>query len=141
MPTSSLHILQVSEAESQRITSYARLSASTPDQHSRTREWIDVATCAGCSHSEIQLFCGSHFMHLCVVAQVHSVDMNDFTPSLTPYHAFTPNNRFNTVPTVYQQCINTCFPVSTLGVSTPVFVSQHLLLKAHSCFNVKTYTL
>ena len=42
-------------------------------QHSPTREWSDVAdaTCAGCSHSEIQLFCGSHFMHLCVVAQVH----------------------------------------------------------------------
>ena len=34
-------------------------------------------------------------------------------------------------------CLNTCFPVSSLGVSTPVLVSQHLILNAKKCLNVK----
>ena len=34
-------------------------------------------------------------------------------------------------------CLNTCFPVSTLGVSTPVLLSQHLTLNADRCINVK----
>ena len=40
-----------------------------------------------------------------------------------------------------QHRLNTCFPVSTVGVSTPVLLSQHLPLKADLCLNVNPYTL
>ena len=40
-------------------------------------------------------------------------------------------------PPCLNACLNTCFPVSTLGVLTPVFVSQHLILNAKKCLNVK----
>ena len=40
-----------------------------------------------------------------------------------------------------QHCLNTCFLVSTHGVSTPILASQHLTLKADLCLNVKTETL
>ena len=60
-------------------------------QHSRTREWSDVAdarewsdvadaTCASCSHSEIQLFCGSSCRLKCTlslaVATVAAVELS-----------------------------------------------------------------
>ena len=38
-------------------------------------------------------------------------------------------------------CLNTCFPVSTVGVLTPVLVSQHLSLKADLCTNVHPQAL
>ena len=44
-------------------------------------------------------------------------------------------------PHLSQYCLNTCFPVSTLGVSTPVLASQHLPLKADLCLNVEMQTL
>ena len=40
-----------------------------------------------------------------------------------------------------QHCTNTCFPVSTPGVLTPVLVSQQLPNKANLCTNVHPQTL
>ena len=40
-----------------------------------------------------------------------------------------------------QHVVNTCFPVSTLAVLTPIFVSQQLPLKADLCTNVNPQTL
>ena len=40
-----------------------------------------------------------------------------------------------------QHVVNTCFPVSTLAVLTPIFVSQQLPLKADLCTNVHPQAL
>ena len=40
-----------------------------------------------------------------------------------------------------QHLVNTCFPVSTLAVLTPIFVSQQLPLKADLCTNVHPQAL
>ena len=40
-----------------------------------------------------------------------------------------------------QHVVNTCFPVSTLAVLTPIFVSQQLPLKADLCTNVNPQAL
>ena len=53
-------------------------------------------------------------------------------PPIVTYSPKSP--RLNT-------CTNTCFPVSTLGVLTPLLVSQHLPLKADLRFNVDSQAL
>ena len=41
----------------------------------------------------------------------------------------------------WAKVLATCFPASSLGVSTPVLVSQHLILNAKKCLNVKPTSL